>query len=280
MKKKRSSTETTGPLRIVLFKGSRKPTTFHISERAAVKLYTFVGAVLFFALFITTVLLMLHQEKCRLEDRYITSQNEVERLKHMIRDLKTKSIRAADIINDHEEKTQDNNQRGDKTIGTPLTPSSDVIPSANIITSSPPDRASADENNIAASESNSSVGELSASISGFQTERKDGSANLDFKYWLINKSQGGVRLEGKAVLLFHTENQIITYPWVPLTNGKLESRNRGILFRIQHRKQMTGKVGLPSPTTVIKKVKLILFDLKGNRFLEQEIALTAESADN
>jgi len=271
MKKKRSSTETTGPLRIVLFKGSRKPTTFHISESAAVKLYTIAGTILFFAVFITTVLLMLHQEKSRLEDKYTTSQNEVERLKHMIRDLKTKSVTTTDIVN--EEEDQDKDLRRDITSSeASITPNSSV-------TSSTPAKTNADTNNAAALESGSAAGELSASISGFQTEREGGSANLNFKYWLINESQAGVRLEGKALLLFYTENQIITYPWAPLTNGKLESRNRGILFRIQHRKQMTGKIGLPSPTTATKKIELILFDLKGNQFFEQEIALKVESTD-
>lgn len=271
MRKKKSESESTGPIRIVFFKGSQKPTSIQLTQKLLISLYTFVGCLIFMILFLLTLLIVTNERHTRLTTKYNTARKEVERLRLFIRETSP----TAKIEELTEEKTEEDKNTSDKSEDTmPLVTESYYNDQED---NSAPEETT-DENNSVKVEENPVPDdtEMKGEVSSFKAEISGYPLAYNFSYWIVNQSGGNARLEGRAIVILQTGQRTITYPNVQLKDGKVTGVNQGILFRIQHRKEMNGSITLPGGETKIIKTEIVLLDRKGNEITRQTFQPEAE----
>ncbi len=269
MAKKRSSSETTGPIRVVLFKGSHKPTTLHLTEKLAIRLYTLLGMLLFLILFLLTLLFVVYTDNIDLKEKNSTYIRENERLRGIIRGTneppKEQKPENPDPTAEDEDGTATDDSEG--------TSGEEEQPVSNEPAENPDPGTSRSLTAVSSGSSSEGNSVLAAGYEQFKLNIADTGTTCSFNYWLVNESTGGARLEGKVVVLLFSDKGILPYPWVPVKDGRPEVTNKGVLCRIQHRRKMSGSVNLPSNDTKIEKARIILYDLQGNLVKEEDLVV-------
>jgi hypothetical protein len=280
MEKKRKSTETTGPIRVVLFKGTQKPTTKQITEKHMIALYGIMGFLLFTILFLLTTLMIVSKEKSSVTDKYSLAANEVNRLRKMIRnmshygdnsteDLKSPGLEDSGIkpektltIFSKEETGISTDRVNEDATGETSSGTTGDKPTDLTIREkpqSPLDSAAGLEGVL----SSQALG-MKAEISGFRGNYNEAARLFRVRYWIANLNEGNVQLEGKAVVIVKVGENLFTYPMLPVENGEAVIGKGGILFRIQYRKEMIGEMRISAKPTDIKEAIVVLNDLNGN----------------
>jgi hypothetical protein len=280
MKKKKKTTETTGPIRVVLFKGTQKPTTKQITEKHMIALYGIIGFLLFSILFLLTTLMIVSKEKSSVTDKYSLAANEVNRLRKMIRNISQYGNNSAEELKSPDSENSDKkpentppifsreetgtsvdrineNATGDTTSGLVGDKSSNLT----IIEKpqNPLDSAGGGEDAL----SEKALG-MKAEISGFRGNYDEAARLFRVRYWIANLNEGNVQLEGKAVVIVKVGENLFTYPAVPIENGEAVIGKKGILFKIVHRKEMVGEMHISAKPVDIKEATVVLNDLNGS----------------
>jgi hypothetical protein len=278
MKKKKKTTETTGPIRVVLFKGTQKPTTKQITEKHMIALYGIIGFLLFSILFLLTTLMIISKEKSFVTDKYSLAANEVNRLRKMIRKMSqyvnnsTEDLKSPDSENSDKkpentrpifsrEETGASGDRGNENESGDNSSGLMGDKSSNLTISEKPQNPLDSAGGGASSEQ--ALG-MKAEISGFRGNYDEAARLFRVRYWIANLNEGNVQLEGKAVVIVKVGENLFTYPAVPIENGEAVTGKKGILFRIQHRKEMIGEMHISVKPADIKEATVVLNDLNGS----------------
>jgi len=283
MEKKKKTTETTGPIRVVLFKGTQKPTTKQITEKHMIALYGIIGFLLFTILFLLTTLMIISKEKSSVTDKYSLAANEVNRLRKMIRNIShygnnsTEDLKSPDPedsgikpektlpIFSREETGISADKVNEDTAGETSSGTAGNEPSDLTIKEKPQNPLdSAGEREGVSSEQ--ALG-MKAEISGFRGNYNEAARLFRVRYWIANLNEGNVQLEGKAVVIVKVGENLFTYPIVPVENGEAVIGKGGILFRIQYRKEMIIEMRISAKPTDIKEAIVVLNDLNGSEII-------------
>jgi hypothetical protein len=280
MKKKKKTTETTGPIRVVLFKGTQKPTTKQITEKHMIALYGIIGFLLFSILFLLTTLMIISKEKSSITDKYSLAANEVNRLRKMIRNISQYGNNSAEDLKSPNSENSDKKpestppifsreETGTSTDGinensTGDTPSELMEDKSSDLTISekpqnPLDSAGGNEG----ASSEQALG-MKAEISGFRGNYNESARLFRVRSWIANLNEGNAQLEGKAVVIVKVGDNIFTYPAVLVENGEAVIGKKGILFKIQHRKEMIVEMRISAKPTDIREAIVVLNDLNGS----------------
>jgi hypothetical protein len=280
MEKKKKTTETTGPIRVVLFKGTQKPTTKQITEKHMIALYGIIGFLLFTILFLLTTLMIISKEKSSVTDKYSLAANEVSRLRKMIRnlshygndsteDLKSPGPENSGIkpektlpIFSREETGIATDRINEDTAGESSSETSGEKPSDLTIKEKPQNSLDS-AGGVEGASSAQALG-MKAEISGFRGNYNEAARLFRVRYWIANINEGNILLEGKAIVIVKVGENLFTYPTVPVENGKAVIGRKGILFRIQSRKEMVVEMRISANPTDIKEAIVVLNDLNGN----------------
>ena len=271
MNKKKKSSETTGPIRVVLFKGTQKPTTKQITEKHMIALYTIIGFLIFLLLFLTTTLLIVSSEKSSAKTKYSQAENEIIRLKKMIRNISgyDGSDEQETDVSPQESENKNTKPASVNTNGASNSPANiETQPQIKDSSGEPKEENGYDlniqEKNLNSGGTPGQSSEMKAEISGFKGNFIEESDTFNFRYWIANLNDGTSQLEGKAVVIIKTGDNLYTYPRVSVENGNAVIGKSGTLFRILHRKEMTGQIRIPAAATDIKEAIIVLTDLNGN----------------
>jgi len=280
MEKKKNTTDTTGPIRVVLFKGTQKPTTKQITEKHMIALYGIIGFLLFTILFLLTTLLIISKDKSSVTDKYSIAANEVIRLRKMIRSVSRYNNTSPEDLESR--GTEDSGKKPEKTLpifsrdnpGMPTDKiNEDVTGEASPgMTGDAPLDLTIKEKSQDPADSTAGSGDASSSqalgmkaeISGFRGNYDEAARLFRVRYWIANLNEGNVQLEGKAVVIVKVGENLFTYPVVLIENGEAVIGKGGILFRILHRKEMIGEMRISAKPTDIKEAIVVLNDLNGS----------------
>jgi hypothetical protein len=280
MEKKKNTTDTTGPIRVVLFKGTQKPTTKQITEKHMIALYGIIGFLLFTILFLLTTLLIISKDKSSLTDKYSIAANEVIRLRKMIRSMSRYNNTSPEDL--ELRGTEDSGKKPEKTLSifsrdNPDMPTDKINEDATGeaspgTTGDTPLDLTIKEKSQDPTDSTVGSGDVSSSqalgmkaeISGFRGNYNEAARLFRIRYWIVNLNEGNVQLEGKAVVMVRVGSNLFTYPVVLIENGEAVIGKGGILFRILHRKEMIGEMRISAKPTDIKEAIVVLNDLNGS----------------
>jgi hypothetical protein len=285
MDKKKNSSETTGPIRVVLFKGTQKPTTKQITEKHMIALYTIIGFLVFSLMFLVTTLLIVSHEKSDVDGKYSIAANEIIRLRKMIRNMS--GYENSSVSEDVAPSTDKKKKPGE---------TSSIFTNGNIETPTVNDNENSSEENVAneaadnslnlnVTEKEATTSNTDPSVAALSTTMKaeisrfrpgfDATSNLfRYRFLVMNLSEANAQLEGKAVIIVKAGENYYSSPVVQLSNGNLVSSKSGILFRIQRQKEMTGQIRIPVKPTDIKEATIILNDLNGVEIIRRVFTIT------
>lgn len=277
MDKTKNSSETTGPIRVVLFKGTQKPTTKQITEKHMVALYTVIGFLIFLLLFLVTTLLIISDAKSEVDGKYSIAAKEIIRLRKMIRNMSgyenSMEIRESSSSPDEKKKPEETSSiftRGNYDLPT--------VDQNNESSAGNPLSLNAAENEMMANEAVSSTSGQSVSMKAEITRFRpffDESANtFRYRYLLANQNESNVQLEGKAIVIVKVGENYYSNPSVQLANGNPVNPASGILFRIQRQKEMTGQLRISAKANDVKEVTIILNDLSGQEIIRRVFAIS------
>ena len=215
MNKKKKSSETTGPIRVVLFKGTQKPTTKQITEKHMIALYTIIGFLIFLLLFLTTTLLIVSSEKSSAKTKYSQAENEIIRLKKMIRNISgyDGSDEQETDVSPQESENKNTKPASVNTNGASNSPANiETQPQIKDSSGEPKEENGYDlniqEKNLNSGGTLGQSSEMKAEISGFKGNFIEESDTFNFRYWIANLNDGTSQLEGKAVVIIKTGDNL------------------------------------------------------------------------
>ena len=285
MDNKKNSSETTGPIRVVLFKGTQKPTTKQITEKHMIALYTIIGFLLFLLLFLVTTLLIVSNEKSDIDEKYSVATKEIIRLRKMIRNISGYEDTSG---SDEAASPADNKKKPGETPSI-FTEGKFDIPSANENDGAAEGNASGEvadnslilnaketEQVVSGADIGATVQStaMKAEISRFRPFFNETSNLFRYRFLLVNLNEANAQLEGKAVVIVKVGENYYSNPVVQLANGSPVSSTSGILFRIQRQIEMTGQIRITAKPNDIKEAIIILNDLNGLEITRRIFTIT------
>jgi len=257
-KKKRQTTETTGPLRIVLFKGGQRPTSIQLTQKIMINLYTLIGSLIFIILFLGTILLSVCQDNRELKTQHNSARGEIKRLRNYIRGGNGQDKKPeTDIIQaDDQESINPQTAEDQKPVSVPAIQKpepSDIDQTESKKLESPVD------------------GEIKGAILNFKMSKDETGQIITVSYQISNRSANGLQFKGKSVVLVHLEDKILyDPPGIRLKDGKVINGNRGKASTLNNARNLKVDFTLPSPDSKIIKIEIILFTTVGVGLTKQE----------
>jgi hypothetical protein len=116
--------------------------------------------------------------------------------------------------------------------------------------------------------------EMKAEIRNFKGLYEPTKGAYVFSYFIVNITPNNIPLEGKAIVLLNSDTKIYPYPWIPVANGVPEIGTRGILFKIQRQKEMTGEISASLVQGTNKTFTVILNNRAGTEIVRNTFEIT------